>query len=225
MRTTWKPFSNKTNLTFLLSLTFFFIFPFVSHSTTFKCEFITEKFKGGKLNEATCSGDPEIAFSTDQYTEKRSEHCKPELPVSYTDFIDYVVDLDKRLITYTEISQYTERGLAYLKQNITEDLKKNKKDYEWYIGDLESVKEHKYSFKILTVQYFNEIVAGESRKSLFITYKKKSKYTSKPSDRFYSLYIPPQGKSIHTGYVSNPFPGKRNSWVNIKFGKCVNTSN
>ena len=211
-------------LTFLLAITFVFIFPFVSHSTTFKCEFVAEKFKGGKTNVGTCSGDPEIVFGTKQYPAKRSLHCSNKTPVSYDDYIDYVVDLDKRLITYTNKRQNTEVGLAMMMEHISESTFENKEDYELYIETLKAVKEYKFSEKILTIQSFNQTFDG-SGKSLVITYKHITALSrpDRPEEIFYSLYIPPNGKSILTKYITQPLDSTA-SWVNHKFGKCVNTS-
>ena len=52
MRTTWKPFSNKTKLTFLISLTFLFLFSGCGgriHSTVSVFHNITEQNKGNKV--------------------------------------------------------------------------------------------------------------------------------------------------------------------------------
>ena len=63
-------------LTFLILLTFLFLFSSVSFSQTFKCEFVSEKFKGGKTNKGECSGEPEIVFSGKFSKRERNEHCQ-----------------------------------------------------------------------------------------------------------------------------------------------------
>ena len=91
-------------LTFLLSLTFLFLYPSISLSQTFKCEFIQERFKGGKTNEGSCSGNPEIVFSTEYDLKPRNKHCEVDDYSKYFSryLIDYRVDLDNKIISYKD---------------------------------------------------------------------------------------------------------------------------
>ena len=97
-----------TQITILIVL---FLFPSISFSQTFKCEFITEKFKGGKSNEGTCGGDPEITFSGKNYTSPRHEHCRIDIVTDYDDYIDFIVDTSNKTITYNVESGMTSHGI------------------------------------------------------------------------------------------------------------------
>ena len=166
-----------------------------------------------------------VSRERELYGKKASFSSVKDLVMSYyDDYIDYVVDLDKRLITYTNKRQNTEVGLAMMMEHISESTFENKEDYELYIETLKAVKEYKFSEKILAIQSFNQTFDG-SGKSLVITYKHITALSrpDRPEEIFYSLYIPPNGKSILTKYITQPLDSTA-SWVNHKFGKCVNTS-
>ena len=64
------------SLTFLLSLTFLFLYPSISFSQTSKCEFVSEKFEGGKTNKGKCSGEPEEILNSKISKSERNEHCQ-----------------------------------------------------------------------------------------------------------------------------------------------------
>ena len=97
-----------TQISILLIL---FIFPSISFSQTFKCEFVSEKFKGGKSNQGTCTGDPEISFSSSVKTSSRTNHCKVDSNIRYYDYLDFVVVLDIKLISYSFKSKMTNHGI------------------------------------------------------------------------------------------------------------------
>ena len=184
-------------LTFLLALTFLFLYPSISFSQTFKCEFVREKFDGGKKNIGSCSGDPEIVTKA-----KRTKHCEVSDLNFYSDIADYTFDLNSRTIFYT--AKHFHRG----KKNF-ERLNK---------ADILSV--HSFTEKLDMDGKDNE---NNRSTSYLITYKEKS---SRHFDYIYTLYIPQNGKSIISEYHSNSSDTQGNaSWVGMRFGKCVNTSN
>jgi hypothetical protein len=222
----------KNLTTQILILIFLFLFPPVSFSQTFKCEFIQEKFKGGKTNKITCSGKLEELWSSN----KRNEHCRVGGTggTGFEDYIDYTVDLKNKSITYKEKSGTTPYGIdemvLYHKgegDNTSED--EIRKRY----GEV-----HTYNMKreIVSIKTFSQIdqrLGGDSKKrettSHLITYKWISRsrdFEGKgiQNDLFSTLYIPENGESVISGYVMNTGRSSVSS-VNLRFGKCVNTSN
>jgi hypothetical protein len=190
----------KTPLTFLLSLTFLFLYPSISFSQTFKCEFISEKFKGGKSNEGSCSGDPELV-----YGKPRNEHCKVEDNPLFFDYKDYIVNLTEKQMIYKE-----RFGI------VGEDLKR-----EWdYVEPY-----------VLSIHPFTQITGknkhnkkGDKSTSYLITYKTVLPKKVTERERMFTLYIPQHGRSVISEYHTTDINGD-SSWVSMKFGKCVNTSN
>lgn len=66
------------------------------------CSFIQEKEKGGKSNDATCSGDPEVIFSTRAYAHPRADQCEQSNGF-YEDYVDFRADLDAQEVHYTSV--------------------------------------------------------------------------------------------------------------------------
>ena len=66
---------------------------------------------------------------------------------------------------------------------------------------------------------------GIKTTSYLITYKKVYPKNITEGELFYTLYVSQNGKSIISQY--NTYSGRKggSSWVDMKFGKCVNTSN
>ena len=205
------------------------LFPSVSYSTTFKCEFIQEKFKGGKSNVGSCSGDPEITYSTNKYTSPRNKQCEDKTYVSsYSDFQDFVVDLDNKTISYVEVSGTTQYGVdmmvAYHKKLGDKDEKEARKIYG---------KIHKYDItrEILSSHSFTQMVYQSAEnglkkvttKSYLITYKREYPPEISKNEGILTLYIPENGKSIISDYNMTVRPDN-SSWVSMQFGKCVNIS-
>jgi hypothetical protein len=194
----------KTPLTFLLSLTFLFLYPSISFSQTFKCEFVSEKFKGGKTNEGRCSGDPELSFdSTD-----RSSHCESDPLVldDYVDYLSYIVDLDNKVISYVEKG----KGRVF-KSVIIKSFKHNRS------SEILSVHPHEQKALVAdedTDREFKVVIT----KSYLVVYK--------TGNTLSTLYIPENEKSIISWF--KPFGvnggGRELSIIDNKFGKCVNTS-
>jgi len=223
MRTTWKLSSNKTKLTFLLSLTFLFLSPSVSFSQTFKCEFIAEKFRGGKSNKATCGGNPELSFSTKNNQFPRHRHCEIRDVTGYEDYIDFIVDTKDSLVTYTTKNGMTSFGIDGMVQYHKRKGDMNEKEVRESYGKIHIREEEGF---IVNVQTFSQMVnhnkdnnyKGEETTSYLITYKLF------PS-RVITLYIPQGGKSILSENVTWEGKDGHSSWVRLTFGKCVNTSN
>ena len=186
-------------LTFLLSLTFLVLFPSVAFSQIFKCEFVSEKFLNGKTNRASCSGDPELTIHS-----SRTPHCGDGIgAVTRIDYKDYVVDLKNKNIKY-------KRKTGTLKE-----------------GNYKTNFERTDYGTILDVQSFNEKVYSKENEeentiSLLIVYLLEGPTTGETPS---SLYIPQNGKSIISEYSRNFIDDGDSSWVSMKFGKCVNTSN
>jgi hypothetical protein len=222
-----KPMNKK--LTFLLSLTFLFLYPSISLSQTFKCEFIQEKFKGGKSNEATCSGDPELSFSSKNHTTPRHEHCDIDIVNHYNDYIDFNIDTSNKTVTYNVKSGKTSHGMD---MSVLRHKRK---------GDMseEEVRESYGKTRIrtqegleMTVQSFSQMVEknkgnnfkGNKTTSYLITYKTVYPKRITENEDFYTLYIPQSGKSTLSEYHTFTDQNDSSSWVSLKFGKCENTS-
>ena len=191
----------KPPLTFLLSLTFLFLYPSISFSQTFKCEFVSEKFKGGKTNEGTCTGEPEIVFK-----KPRNEHCKVQ-DFLITEFKDYIVNLTEKQMIYKErmgsFGKIVKQDWVYVEPYIlsispfTQITGRNKQNTK-------NVKSTSY----------------------LITYKIVLPKEVSEQERMYTLYIPKHGHSVISQYntTRNDINGE-SSWISMNFGKCVNTSN
>ena len=215
-----------TQITILIVL---FLFPSISFSQTFKCEFITEKFKGGKSNEGTCGGDPEITFSGKNYTSPRHEHCRIDIVTDYDDYIDFIVDTSNKTITYNVESGMTSHGIDGMGLYHKKRGDKSEEEVRESYGKTKVRKEEGVD---VTVQSFSQMVdlnkdnkyKGIKTTSYLITYKKVYPKNITEGELFYTLYVSQNGKSIISQY--NTYSGRKggSSWVDMKFGKCVNTS-
>lgn len=206
----------KTQITILIIL---FVFPSISLSQTFKCEFISEKFKGGKSNEGSCSGDPEIIFSSRGYTHPRNQHCKLEDNHRFNDYLNFIVDMDKKMVSYSFRSGLTEFGLDDM---VLYEKRKGNTNEIQVREKYRNLMEYDSRNTISSVQEFTQLENNVSGNNInfLITFGSKTKGWS---DDINTLFIPVNGNSILSFYnlVSDP---DRNSWVKLKFGKCVNTS-
>jgi hypothetical protein len=208
---------------------FIFLLPFKSHSTTFKCEFVTEKFSGGKNSKSSCTATPEIIYGTINYTPPREVLCKyKSMMGDYWDYKDYIVDLNKKIISYKDEVGFTQDGI----KRMTKSAMKNRK------GESKQEIQRRYSTPhiyhtvtdILSSHSFIQKVnlsdsnnwKGENSTSYLISYKLKDR---DESERFLTLYIPKNGSSIISEYLQTPNPDRgEGSWLSMKFGKCVQTS-
>jgi hypothetical protein len=204
-------------------LTFLFLFPSISFSQTFKCEFIQEKFESGKSNGGTCSGDPEISMSSSLEPRSREKHCRYNSTSSnYTDYLDFNIDLDKKTISYHEVQGVP---LHMMRERIKYHQRKGDKTEEEVRKSFDYLKKFSGDRKgeVLSVNtHLNRGMTDHPTIQYLIVYKEG--YV--PNEYIYSLFIPNNGKSILTWYsfVDKSSIGK-SSWVDMKFGKCVNTSN
>lgn len=82
------------------------------------CEFIQEKEQGGKLNAASCSADPEVVYSTAHSPHPRDQHCNVAMFRDYNDYVDFRADLDRKEVTYTEVTGIPK----YLQEDVTRDF-------------------------------------------------------------------------------------------------------
>jgi hypothetical protein len=203
----------KPKLIFILSLTFLFLYPSISLSQTFKCEFIQEKFKGGKTNEGTCTGDPEILFSHKSYVSPRNKHCEVDEKVfSYEDYTNYIVDLENKKITFTSRKGVLVKGSQVQETTGIEN-------------DILNI------YPFTQIKNNGEIDGKSKTTSYLVTYKSPFPDFMKNiliDEYFHTLYIPQHGKSIISSYynnISQPDRKGDSSFINMRFGKCVNTSN
>jgi hypothetical protein len=208
---------NKIILSILVC--FIFIFPVKVFSKTFKCEFVQEKFDGGQSNEATCSGTGEIAMGL-----KRTEHCKVDFPVfSFSDYIDFNVDLNQKTIAYTAVRGVTDYGIKHM---ILDHKKKGDKTEEEVRKDYSKVYKRKQEgFNILSINTYQSspVLFGKEplMTNYLIVYKDSYLDSKRPDEHLYSLFIPNNGHSIITEYNSSRTRKGESSWVNVKFGKCI----
>lgn len=190
------------NKLIITSFVLLFLFPSVSYSTTFKCEFITEKFKGGKSNRGDCSGDPEIVFGTTESPWPRNKHCRDMTNYMSFDY-NYLVDLDKKTISYTstifgkKYKKFFKSPVILSIHPIIQIITRDKEPDKW-----------------------------EKTTSYLVTYKDTFHINIYHDERVYTLYIPHYGKSIISEYYadSNNKADDASS-VKMQFGKCVNISN
>jgi hypothetical protein len=209
----------------IIILILLFLFPSVSFSQTFKCEFVSEKFKGGKSNEGRCSGDPETVFKSKFSKPERTEHCVLQYSGStYDDYLDFRVNLEKKTVSYNQV-----RGITTHKLNESiEYFKRNGRKTEEEVREMYDKQNKMFSGnskgKILSVNtHINTgmLEKGSETTQYLIIYKEM--YL--PNEQMYSLFIPDNGKSILTWYNFNNNPDYgRSSWIDLRFGKCVNTS-
>jgi hypothetical protein len=214
----------KTLTTQITILIFLFLFPSTSFSQTFKCEFVSEKFRGGKSNEGACSGDPEIVLSSKVNPSPRTKHCDVMDNHNFNDLLDFNVDLDKKMITYSYKSGMTEYGVddmvSYKKRKGNIDEKKVREQYSKLL-------EFDSRYIVSSVQQFtqrlNDRYTGEKTTNYLITFTRTDQYGNEEVN---TLFIPKNEKSILSSYdiISKPDKGS-GSWINMKFGRCVNTSN
>ena len=213
-------------LTLLLSLTFLFLYPSISFSQTFKCEFVSEKFEGGKTNKGECSGEPEIIFNSTISKSERNEHCRTSsLDLLFDDYLDFNVNVEGKIIIYDEVRGITPHDLRkmikYHKRKGDQTEEEVRKSYDKQIkmfsgkrgGEILSVNTH-----INKGMLFEK---GSETTQYLIIYK--DSYI--PNEQIYSLFIPDSGNSILTWYSFSNNPSSKGSWVSHRFGKCVNTSN
>jgi len=178
----------------IIVLILLFLFPSVSFSQTFKCEFIQEKFKGGKSNKSMCTGEPESAYYPIQ--KERTEYCInfPTQPTNYLDYINFEVDLEKKTVFWSD---------KFGMEN----------DYR-LVGN---------SNKIISSNVFEEsvLVAGDENK-FKSTISHLILFHPVIGDNVKSLYIPENGKSIITSYDSyrNTSNSVETSRVILRYGVC-----
>ncbi len=189
----------KTQLTFLLSLTFLFLYPSISFSQTFKCEFGEEKLKGGRSNQIICTGEPEIKYDN---FESRTRNCyirMVEHPSNYMDS-QIAVDLKKETIFWTKIfgrfgkdkSDSINLMYQFLSSHVFEESIPMKGD---------EMKFKKTTSHLITYRNLTLIPQGWKNGS---------------------LYIPENGKSIITEYKTSKNDNNLGEYseVRLRFGTC-----
>lgn len=211
----------KITTTQITILAFLFLFPSVSFSQTFKCEFMQEDFLDGRSNESSCSGTPESVFGLNY---SRTQHCKFKDIDRYTNY-SLIADLKTKKITYSVIygntRRYIEEKVAYHKNQGDMDKHEVRQKYS-------KIEKYDYISDILSAHPFVQIFSSRAgdygdvkSTSHLITFKRK---LSNPEDEsLFTVYIPENGKSIMSEYVLSSLRGE-NSWLNMNFGKCVKTS-
>lgn len=219
----------KTPLTFLLSLTFLFLYPSISFSQTFKCEFIQERFIGGKSNNYSCTMEPEVVFSYKGYTYPRTPQCKDTDKYKYEDYKGLIVDMESKTIKWNRIEGYTEYGI---KEMVEYGLEKHETTKEDLLKIYSETNKFNYSYEIISSYFLPETVlyTDENKKvkrkleqSLLVV----STWKVGNGENVMSLYIPENGKSIITEYNVNMTPERfgEGSSVKIKFGTCHKVNN
>jgi hypothetical protein len=122
--------------------------------------------------------------------------------------VDYIVDLNGKTISYTNRSGFVgEKPREFQKKT---DI-------------------------LFTLPFIQVVNKGEGNKkgdkttSHLIVYKETYLKDISERENTMTLYIPHHGKSIISEYITDGrlFQAQKRdlSWVNMKFGKCVNTSN
>ena len=184
-------------------LTLLFLFPSVSHSTNFKCEFTEETFKGGKTNLVVCSGDPDISGSG-----PRTKHCdnRPSFHLG-ADYLDFVVDVEAKNVTYKTVI------------NSGESKNKVFSSSKYKIRTLYVYNERTRINKVETIGKSYLINFGVKWRNL----DKKGEIKNE-HEFIHVLYIPENGKSIITSFNSAGNLVESTSWASMRFGKCVKNS-
>lgn len=170
----------KNLTTQIIVLVLLFVFPSVSHSTTFKCEFIQEKFKGGKTNEIICTGEPEYGFIGNSDRNKYCLNTEVTQPNNYEDYIDFDVDLDKKTIYWTSVfGRSKSEKVDGISRDILSFDRVDETVSQWVSSDEHNIK---------------------NTSSYLITFGQETLGKQKEYSRISSLYIPESGKSILTDY-------------------------
>ena len=141
--------------------------------------------------------------------------------------MDYIVDLNKKIISYKNETGLTQDGIKRMTEFSMKDSK----------GESEQEIRMRYSTPhishrvtdILSTHSFIQTInlspsnkKGENSTSYLISYKLRG---LDDDERFRTLYIPKNGSAIISEYnqTINPDRGE-GSWLTMKFGKCVQTS-
>jgi hypothetical protein len=197
----------KTLTTHITILVFLFLFPSVSFSQTFKCEFIQEKDEDGSSNNGVCFFDPELRGDR-----RNNEHCWTKQITErdiYEDYLDFKVDVDKGVVNWT---RRVESSTNYRTTNRTTSEPSKTQE----TGKIVSF----YSFPQVLQRGMNSKVTV----SYIIVYTQRSKYFG---EFVRTLYIPQNGKSIISNYRIHMdlFNDRiKSSSLDMRFGTCEKDS-
>lgn len=196
----------------ILSLCFSFFFQ-IAHAQKFQCSFISEKVDDGKSNRAICTGSPEFGFGGVLPPQVRNQHCKVEKPYEYYDLTNFLVDLDRKQVSWIGVSGYTKSALAIEKsKQLIKDEIPGKINF-----DVVKIKE-KYDIKNV-FKNTEDVLYDSKAKMPFIPPKKLTSYhiLFGKGNSTYELYIPSfSGESILTSFHADLI----HSYVDMAFGNC-----
>lgn len=168
----------------------------------FQCYFSPETRSqvDAKSNSATCTGSPELTFSSKGHIPKRNEHCKTSSTTEK--LINFNVDSIKKTVTWTNVfgskdieQEHMATILAYTKGS-------------------ESVNNHMGKHYKQGKIFTNRIITFSSSFDL-------KKYNLGESFINYTLYIP--GANENAILATWNVMDHEQSWVNLMFGKCKKT--
>ena len=186
----------------------------------YQCDFSSDKFREGKPNKISCSGDPEEVFSSKYNKPEVWEHCDIEKIFRADSIKDMIIDTESKIVFYkTENvpTEYSKKRMYnyYIKKGETEQVAKEKSERIYPSRE-----------NLLTI---NSITSGKEK----IYYNEKLKKSYDPvkiidtkfiifSDEIYSfgIYIPniSHGKSILFANSTSD----NSTWTELRFGHCEN---
>ncbi len=182
--------------------------------TTFECYFIQEKHKGGKSNQASCSMNPEVIFSSSMSAHSPTEHCDVDdayICWDYLDFkvTDHWVGWDDKMSFSAEAKISAKKD--YIKEGKSEEeaeklASRTRTTKYMYVVLNHLTQTSEFRFSVSTNQYYKE-----PKKQIV------QLYSFGDEDSLYTLYIPMLSrKAILIRYISD----EDISWIRIRFGKC-----
>jgi hypothetical protein len=190
----------------------------------FECGFISEKTKGGKSGEASCSYTGERVFSTASRSFPSREHCETKEVFGFDD-VRLQIDFETNKVVWN-----WEKGLApfAVSQMIeyymrTEKIKREE-------ATRKVMEPYPQPWKQMAYNIFH-VYKGDafvSRDPITQTLPKEPRsmpvYTVtfgwSAGDTLYSIFIPDEGTTNGDAILSHYVADGGSSWVNMRFGKC-----
>jgi hypothetical protein len=185
----------------------------------YECGFIAEKSLNGKSTSASCSLSPEIAFSTREPPRPPWDHCNVERVYGYSDLTIFVIDIERRTVSWTEqiglIDSAKERQVAFYIEEEGMSKSAAERRVSTTIDPLRHHYQISHTEKIVDVLFYDEITG-----TLFDTparFPARLIVFGDGSRNNFSLYV--AGASDHA-ILSQYASIKEAAWVSLRFGRC-----
>lgn len=206
------------NTTIALALTLM-IAP-AAHAARFECAFMQDKYLAGKANDATCTMSPENTFATSSNpTPSRTALCNVNAATSYTEYRDFLIDTDKKTVTWDEYFGVIESVIPAMRRRYIlegkSETEANRLTRDRLIGS------QQYLIASFT-EAQNYLYWDERTKKPYDPPKDVKEYflILKDGHTTLQLYIPEaSGHAILSKYAGYELA----SWINMRFGQCRKT--